>query len=497
MRPLAPLALLSLVAACAMGPDYERPRVETPPAMSQAAAETSLVPGKITVTTDEPLDRWWTLFGDPQLEKLVREARSGNQDLRAAVARVHAARAMVREAFAPLLPNVQARGFYSYNRFPPNAIPFQIQSGTPGTPPPTITTQPFQLWVGGGEMSYELDVWGKLRRGLEAAQADEAATEEDRKTVEITLVSEVAETYFDLGQAVADLEIFEEGVRVRERTLALTKERFEGGIAPELDVRRARSELAHARALVPDAERRRAVAEHALAVLLGHPPVLHFDGRAPASFALPPELPVGIPATLVERRPDIRAAENRLRARNARVGEAIASFLPEFSLFGRAGYASIDASKLAQPDSQFFSVGPHVIVPIFEGGRLYARKLEAEANTDEATALYEKTVQTALREIADAIVGIDAEEKVRDAQTVNVAEATTAAQLVTEQYERGTSNYLNVLDAQRTLLEARRELVQAQRDLLGHIVGLERALGGGWTPAERLDEEGERHADGE
>jgi len=486
-------AALLLAAGCkAIGPDYERPRVEAPPSMIAVAAVATEA-GAIRITTDAPVERWWTVFRDPQLERLVLEARAGNNDLRAAVARVHAARAMVREAFAPLFPTIGANAQYNYLKFSPNAIPFNPQAGaaiapgqplTPGAQQPTTFSfggTPFQLWAGTADMSYELDLWGRIRRALEGAEAQAAATEEDRRNVELTVTADVAEAYFDIGAAEADVSIATEGVRLRGRTLELAEERFAGGVAPELDVRRARSELARARAQVPDAERRRAVAEHRLAVLLGRVPSLRFAGRAPASFELPVEVPVGLPGALLERRPDIRAAEQRLRASNASIGEAIANFLPQVTIFGRFGYASIDIWKIAQPASQLYAAGPSIRIPIFEGGKTYARLLETHANTDAATANYYQTILVAFREVADAVVGISAQTRIREEQTRNVAESERAVALVTEQYEKGLTNYLNVLDAQRTLLEARQELVRAQRALLSSLVQLEKALGGGWT----------------
>jgi NodT family efflux transporter outer membrane factor (OMF) lipoprotein len=511
VRPPLALLLLLLAGCNPVGTNYVRPDIETP-RLTVDVAEVDTGEGIVRITTEAPVDRWWTIFHDPQLDRLITEARFGNNDLRAAVARVHAARAVVREAFAPLFPTIGATLGYTYLKFAPNALPMSPQTGQvafPGVSPgpggtpvgsqsPTtfaFSGTPFQLWSGLADMNYELDLWGKIRRSLEGAEAQEAATEEDRKNVEITLVSEVADAYFDLGEAEADLEISEEGVRLREQTLELVEERLKGGLVPELDVRRARGELARARAQVPDAERRKAVAEHRLAVLLGRMPNLRFEGRAPAAFELPPELPVGIPATLLERRPDVRAAEHRLRASNASIGEALANFFPSVTIFGRFGYVSIDIWKIAEPNSQLYAAGPSIRIPIFEGGRTYARLLETEANTDTATATYYQTILIAFREVADAIAGIVAQSRVQKEQTVNVSESQQAVVLVTEQYEKGITTYLNVLDAQRTLLEARQDLVRAQRLVLSNVVQLEKALGGGWTEA--LPEEDGRARSGE
>ncbi len=484
MKSNAVAGSLCIFVGCAcVGPDYERPSLTTPGVMPELAPVASDEPD-VRFAPDEPAERWWTIFHDERLERLVDDALSGNQDLRAAVARVHASRAVVSQAFAPLLPQVGAFGWYRYAKLPPNAFP----SSSTGQSP--FGGAPFQSWLGVLDMTYEVDLWGKIRRGLEAADASEAATEEDRKNVEITLVAEVASAYFDLGRAEADLTIAEEAVAVREKTVDLLNERFLGGVVPELDVHRARAELERARAQVPDARRRRAVAEHRLAVLLGYFPVVHLEGRPPACFDLPPELPVGLPATLLERRPDIRAAEQRLRAANARIGESEGDYFPSLKIFGAFGYATVDLWKIANPESQLFAIGPSVSIPIFQGGRVHAQVEEARAHTDEATAGYYQAVLTAFQEVADAVVGIQASSRMRDAQKKNVAESERAHELVTEQYEKGTTNYLNVLDAQRTLLDARQALVQAQRDVLASVVQLEKALGGGWAP--ERDTAGER-----
>jgi NodT family efflux transporter outer membrane factor (OMF) lipoprotein len=216
-------------------------------------------------------------------------------------------------------------------------------------------------------------------------------------------------------------------------------------------------------------------------MLLGQMPTLRFEGRAPASFELPPEVPVGLPCALLERRPDVRAAELRLHGQHARIGQAIANFFPSLTVFGRFGYVSLDITTITQHNSQLYAAGPSLRIPIFEGGKTYAEMLEAEARTDEAAGNYYATILTAFREIADAIVRINAEQKVRDQLKAGVDELEHAEALATEQYDKGLTNYLTVLDADRALLDARLALVQSQRRLLSHLVQLEKALGGGWS----------------
>ncbi|MBI3725707.1 efflux transporter outer membrane subunit [bacterium] len=465
------LVLACALPGCMVGPSYERP---TPPA-PQTLRDTAAVTTVLRITHEAPWDRWWEVFKEPRLDALVELARSQNRDLRAAVARVHAARALVREAFGPLLPLISANGSYAYQKQSPNAT--FLGAGSTFKP----ANVPFDLVQGTADMSYELDLWGRIRRGWESATGDALATEEDEKNVEITLVADVAQTYFDLGQAEADLEIAREAVSLRTRTLQLVKGRVDAGLAAELELRQAEGELATTAAQVPDAELRRQVAEHRLAILTGRAPDVHFQGKAPAAFDLPPEVPVGIPSTLLERRPDIRAAEARYFARNSGVGEAIANYFPQVTIAGRFGYASVDINAIARPTAKLWSIGPSIHIPIFEGGRTKAFVDERQARKDEALANYEQTVLRAFGEVADAIAGISAHAQVRDRQAEAVKAETRAVELANIEYDQGLTSYLNVLDAQRTLLTARQALVRAQRQLLFDLVALEKALGGGWT----------------
>jgi NodT family efflux transporter outer membrane factor (OMF) lipoprotein len=472
-------SLAVLVAGCASGPDYERPSLGQP----QTLGLTALSSGTdVHLTTDAPWARWWTVFQDAQLEGLVEEARKGNEDYHAAIARVHEARALAEEAFAPLLPSIGASGNYAYEKTSRNAVYPRTPSSSSATGAPGT---PFQLWSGSADMSYELDLWGRLRRGLEAAQNDAASFEDDRKNVEITVVSDTVQTYFDLGSAEVELEITKNALAVRRGTLELVKVRYSSGIAKELELRQAEGEVASAAAQVPEAQHRRDVAEHRLAILIGRAPDVRFAGKPPASFEVPPEVPIGIPSALLERRPDIRAAERRLVAANARIGEAYADFFPRVTILGNFGYASLSAATVADFGGQLWSIGPSVRVPIFEGGRLVAAWHAAQARTDEATASYRQTVLNAFAEVADSISGLQNHSESRARQTKQVLAAHRAVELATADYKEGLTTYLNVLDAERTLLAARLSLLREQRAVLGELVQLQKALGGGWSELDR------------
>jgi NodT family efflux transporter outer membrane factor (OMF) lipoprotein len=480
-------AMGALLAGCAVGPDYARPALPTPREIPEAAHVSSAA--IVAFTTAAPWDKWWRVFKDRRLDALVDEALGQNQDLGAAIARVHAARALELEARAPLFPTIAVNGQYFYQKQSRNAI--LVPSTSAGSSSAAtlgatttgfvFTGEPFQTWSGFADMSYELDLWGRMRRGLESASGEERASEADKKNVEITVVADTVLTYFDLGEAEAEVAIAEDAVEIRKKTLTLVRGRVDSGLGSELELRRAEGELAVAQAQLPEAERLREVAEHRLAILTGRSPDVSFGGRPPASFDFPPEVPVGVPSTLIERRPDVVAAEARLTAANARIGQAFAGFFPSVTIAGRYGNASLQNWTISQSRATLFSAGPSVRLPILEGGVTYYTWREQQAHTDEAVATYRQIVLRAFAEVADAISGITAHSQVRERQTDAVRAEERAVELATIEYEQGLTSYLNVLDSQRTLLQARQDLVRAQRQLLSDLVALEKALGGGWS----------------
>jgi NodT family efflux transporter outer membrane factor (OMF) lipoprotein len=439
----------------------------------------SVSTSSVAFTGDEPWARWWEVFHDPALDSLVDRALVANHDLRSAYARVMAARAVVRQEFAGLLPNISAIGAYNYVKLP-GVLAQGSQAATSGP----LSGQPFQTAATVGVLSYEIDIWGRVRRLIEAANADEGATEEDRKGVELTVIADVAQAYFDVGEADAQLAIAREAVATREETLAIVRRRFDTGFATELELRRAEGEVAAARAEVPRAEISKAVAEHRLAILIGHMPDLRFDGRPPAEFELPPEIPLGSPAALLERRPDIRAAEARLVGQNARIGSKIAEYFPKLSIYGLAGIVTIDWHSVVHPDGTFWAIGPSLSIPIFQGGRTTAEVDEARELRTQAEADFQSTVLRAFGELADSVVRLVHDRRVRDAETEQVEATRRAIDVARLQYTQGFVTYLDVLDAQRSHLAARQSLVRSQRALLGDLVQLGKALGGGWRTLE-------------
>lgn len=480
MKPSKMLALAaaSLAAACTVGPDHVRPNTPRPLDLTSPAAVES--GAAIRLTAAPVVDRWWETFRDPELDRLIARARAGNPGLLAALARVQAARAVGRQARAPLLPTLSATHAYSY------AQQSEAGSGLGDLAPSSPLFDGTDVFQGGTDMSYEVDLWGRLRRTAEAADAELQATDEDRKSVELSLTADVAQAYFDLGEAEARAALVHDAVATRERTLGLVRARRRVGVATDLDVSRAEGELAAARASQPDARRERALARHRLALLLGRTPDLDFDGKAPAAFAVPGEVPLGLPAALLERRPDVRRAEQQLIAANARIGAKKAELYPRLTLVGHLGYSALDAKDVGHPAAQAFSAGPQLTIPIFEAGRLQAAVVEAEAKTLEALMRHRETVLRAFREVADAAASVDLRRSARDREAEAVAADQRTLALATAQLERGLIDTLELLDAERQLLRSRTALLRAQRELLGELVRLHEALGGGWTelPAE-------------
>ncbi len=466
-RSILALALLAPTAGCVVkGPEYRRPTVALPAKMPGEAVPSA--PKLFSTTAGDPWKSWWSTFHDPELDRLIADMRANNLSLKEAMSRVRAARAFVRGVRSPLFPQVYADGAYA------RAKDSSSQGGGSSN---------HNQWDATGGVAWEIDLFGKTANAIEAACAEASALEEDRRALELVLVADVAQTWFDVGAARAEAEIARDTARLLEETLGLVKAKFDAGLTTELDLRRTEGDLASARALIPEAERKSAVAEHRLAILLGKPPGSHFASKSPASFQVPPEVPVGLPAALIERRPDVRAAEMRLVAANARVGVAIAEFYPSVSLVGRAGTSTLDAEKLLDSKTFLWAIGPTIHIPIFEGGRLAAQRLQREAETDAATAAYVKVIYDALGEVADSVTGVSARLSSRDRQKEAVEAATKAVELSNLAYEKGITGYVNVLDGQRALAGARLALLNAQRLVLADLVRLGKALGGGWESA--------------
>jgi outer membrane protein, multidrug efflux system len=463
MKWITSRALALVLAGCALGPDYHRPTVPAPETWRDGPPAADLASLADVA--------WWDLFHDDELRRLMQVALEANKDLRIAVTRVEQARAQLGITRSAQFPEVTAGGSATTNRFSDN-VPPRGQGGES------------DLLVATVDLAFEIDIWGRLRRATEAARAELLASEETRRTVVMTLVSDVASTYLQLRQLDMELETTRRNVASRRGSLQLVRDRFDAGLTSALDLRQAEAELASTAAQIPDLERQIAQTEHQLNILLGRNPGGITRGLSLTGQTFPPDVPAGLPSALLERRPDIRQVEAIMIASNARIGVAKAAFFPQVSLTGFYGVESVALSDLFTGPSRIWQFGPTVTVPIFNAGRNRANLALTEAQQREALARYEQAIQQAFREVEDALI---AHRKAREAlaqQDAAVQASREALSIAEFRYSSGLTNYLNVLEAQRTLLGAE---VAESRTLLSQLVAvvqLYRALGGGWDAEE-------------
>ncbi len=454
------LVIVGWLAGCAVGPDYKRPEVLTPTDWRNGLEGRDSL-GDLG---------WWELFKDPTLHELISTAVVANRDLQVAVARVLDSRAQLGIARAAQFPQVNGSGSYQYTRpFSKNSP--MVQGGE------TFTGDD---WQGATDLTFELDLWGRLRRGTEAARAELLASEETRRVVLMTVVADVARTHFDLLELDHELEIARRTLQTRQASLELQRRRFGQGLSTQLDVDRAEAEVAVAAATVPDLERRIAQTENGLSVLLGRNPGRIARGTPLDGQRLPPEVPAGLPSALLERRPDIRQADQTLVAANARIGVAKAEYFPKISLTGMFGVESVSLSDLFTGGSRVWSIGPTMTIPLFTAGRIKNTVKGFEARQQQAATQYLQTIQQAFREVEDALVFHRKVREIRTERERRVAATRGALSLATLRYERGLATQLDVLDAQRQLFSAELELASTTRDQLTAVVQLYKALGGGW-----------------
>ena len=462
-RSLAAVALLAL-SACAVGPKYQRPETEVPTAF------------RYTLGADEAASiadlGWWEMYRDPILQGLIEEALRNNQDLRFAAARVTEARAMVGVSAADFYPQIGlgAAGGYG-QQSAKNYVPGQGPSGS------------FNASLG---MSWELDIWGRVRNANDAAKAELMGTEEFRRGTVLTLVADVAQAYAELMELDVELEVALRNTATRQGTLDLFTKRSQGGVGNDLEVSQARADLAVTAAAIPATERLIALKESQLAVLLGRPPGAILRAKAPTQ-QVAPTLPMGVPAALLERRPDIRRTEDRVMAATSNVGVAIANRLPKLSLEGIIGLAGPSLATTFSPEGLLWSIGAGLLAPVFQGGRLSSLEEASWANLEQAVALYRQQVITAWREVNDAAVSVRKLGEVATQVEIQVRAASTAERLARLRYDGGVSNYLEVLDAQRSLFNSELALAQTNRDQLVALVQLYKALGGGWQDKVPVD----------
>jgi NodT family efflux transporter outer membrane factor (OMF) lipoprotein len=462
-------ALVVATAGCAVGPEYRQPSASVPAHWSETlAGGEKASPDTVTA--------WWRTFNDSELDSLIDRAVRSNPDLRIAQARVREARAEYGVASAALAPSADASGADSRQQ----ASHHQPVLGSVPLPPST----PFdnQVYQAGVDASWEIDVFGGRRREVEAARAEVGASEYDRRATLMVLLGDVARNYVDVRGYQRRLTIAAENIEAQGQGVAIARDRFEHGLATDLDVEESSTLLAQTQAEVPALEAALQVSAHRLAVLLGQEPgalLAELSARAPIPAA-PEVVPVGLPSDLLLRRPDVLRAERQLAAATANIGVATSDLFPKFYLTGAAGYQSVSAGDWFSSASSFWSIGPSVQWKIFDAGRVRATIRVQDARQEEALTAYERTVITAFEEVENGLVNYAKEEVRRRSLEEAVASSRKSLDLANRLYVGGLTDFLRVLDAERSLYEAEDGLAQSDKAISGNLITLYESLGGGW-----------------
>jgi outer membrane protein, multidrug efflux system len=491
------LAALLTLAGCAVGPNFKSPETKVPgsyysldhtkpdPQVSQATSQPATQAGqasqsatKASQATAQPvaLVHWWRSFHDPILDGLVQLALASNLDLRSAEARIRQARAARGMAVAGLLPSVNASALYERSRG-------SSETATSGGGTAISTIGPFrELFQVGLDASWELDIFGGTRRNVEAATADMAAAVEDRRDVLVTLVGELGNNYLNLRGFQEQIAIARKNLEAQQKTAAITHKRFNAGFVGKLDVANADAQVATTAATIPVLQSSEQAAIFSIGVLLGKEPA--FLAKELASKApippTPPKVPVGLPSDLLRRRPDIRRAEAQLHAATARIGVAVADLFPKFNLTGSLGFAANDINRVGTTNSKFWSFSPSVTWPVFAGGKIRWNIQVQDALQEQALLAYQQTVLIALKDVETALVAYAKEQEHQKALALAVASNREAVDAAMKLYVAGKTDFLNVLNAQRSLFATEDALTQSTRTLDTNLIALYKALGGGW-----------------
>ncbi len=464
-RPVAllPLVAASLIAsACLVGPNYKRPPVDVPAAFRGPAGA---APPPDATSASLASEAWWQVFPDPVLQALVRTALADNADVRVAAVRILEAQAQLGITRADQFPNVNAEADVLGER-PPVALGL-----------PSLNVLAFEVQ---GSVSWELDFWGKYRRATEAARAQLLGTAWAQRAVVTTLVSQVANAYFGLRALDLELDISRRTLASRQESLRLTQVRERGGVTSLIDVRQAEQLVYGATAEIATLERQIAQQENFIQVLLGRNPGPVDRGLALTDEPHAPDVPAGLPSTLLTQRPDVEASEQQLVAANAQIGVARAAYFPSIPLTGSGGFESTALASLFAGPNAIYTVALSATAPVFTAGRTRAQVAQAQARYDEAVISYQQTIRQAFREVSDALVGYAKIRESRTQQALLVASAQDARRLADVRYQGGAASYLEVLDADTRLFDAQLSLTQAQLGELSAFVEIYRALGGGW-----------------
>jgi multidrug efflux system outer membrane protein len=453
----------ALMTGCTVGPNYARP-VMNPPAQHRfvegAAQAESLA--------DVP---WMTVFSDPVLQDLIHQAIASNLDLRIAMARVDEARAQAGIARSFRFPTIDIAAGYVASQGSRNSEPAQANEGE---------TRHFQNWNVGAQLSWELDVFGRIRRQSEAATAVFLSTEQGRRAALVSLVGDVSSTYFRLRELDLQLEIARQTLTINDRTIAYFQDRLQGGVSNRLELDQVRANRALTAATIPQIERDIALTENALSILLGRPPGAIARGRTLGDQQVPPSVPAGVPAALLERRPDVVEAEQLLVAANANIGAAKALFYPNISLTGLLGGLSGDFTTLLSGTSIVWTTGVSALQPLYNAGRNRRNYEAVQAQYQQALGSYQKAALTAYREVADALIAIQKLKEIRVQQEEGIAALQDAADLSRDRYQSGLASYIEILIADQNLFQQQLLLAQTRGAELVAVTDLYRSLGGGW-----------------
>jgi multidrug efflux system outer membrane protein len=469
------------VAGCAVGPDYHPPHRTVPEAWNGMLVPT---PAQTSVATANPaqLVEWWKAFDDPMLTSLVERAIAANLDLRLAEARLRQARAVLGVAVAGFWPTLDASG--SYRRSYGSSVSAGISGGGVGSASAAgrPNSEGVDLFRDGLDAAWELDIFGGVRRNIEASEADLLAAVEDRRDVLVSLVAELGADYIGLRGFQQQIAIARKNLQAQQHTAEITSKRHQVGFASGLDVANANAQVATTQAQIPVLESSARAAIYGLSILLASEPAALVEELAAETPIppTPPEVPVGLPSELLRRRPDIRRAEAQIHGATARIGVATADLFPKFSLTGSFGYSGNAVSSLTHWENRFWAVGPTVSWPIFDAGAIRWNIEVQNAIEEQAILTYQKTVLTALKDVETALVAYAKEQDHRQALTEAVANNRKAVELSLMLYTAGRTDFLNVLTAQRSLYVSEDALAQSVRGVSENLVALYKALGGGW-----------------
>ena len=473
----AACGLMSSVTGCLLGPTYEPPPLAVP-AQWQTHAALPDIKGTSIATDQVPEVEWWRAFDNEELNQLMTAALEKNHDVREAGFRVLEGRAMTTAAGAGLFPQLNVNGNLIRTRRSETILVAPTSNAPQGFAPPGAK---FNVATATMDLQWELDLWGRIRRGMEAATEEAKALEMDRRGIMLSLMGDIGQSYFRLRELDEQIDIARNNAAIRKDSFNLISSRAAAGLASDLDVKRAQVLVSESAAQIPELVRLRAVEQHRLAVLTGsNPSTLDLAPRPLRAVLAQPRIPVGLPSDLLKRRPDILQAERRLIAANARIGEARAFFFPSFTITGNGGFQTSELSDWFKGSSRTFIIGPSITLPIFLGKTNVARLEASEARHEQMLEQYRQTILKAFQEVADLLVALQSRAQQLASQQAQVQAAREARELADIRYRKGLVTFLDVLDAQRTVLSAEQGLVQTERARLTDMVALFKAVGGGW-----------------